>query len=110
MAIVAAPFEPLVYIDEPPVDGPSWWSRADPPGTWFTLATGFPWYLAGAVAVAALFWLLPVLLRRAANGLSHTSHPRPAAQIDVGRRALGPGKRRVASVAVCEWVTVPALR
>jgi hypothetical protein len=63
VAVVAAPFEPLVYIDMPPANPPSWWSRADPPGTWLTLATGFPWYLGSAVAAAALFWLLPLLRR-----------------------------------------------
>jgi hypothetical protein len=63
VAVVAAPFAPLVYIGERPADEPSWWSRSDPPGTWLTLATGFPWYLASSMAVAALFWLM-LLLRR----------------------------------------------
>ncbi len=64
VAVVAAPFAPLVYIDERPADEPSWWSRADPPGTWLTLATGFPWYLASSMAVAALFWLMLFLRGR----------------------------------------------
>ena len=38
----------------------SQWSRADPSGTWFTLLTGFPWYLGGMLAVLAVLWALAV--------------------------------------------------
>ena len=41
-------------------DPPSQWSLADPPGTWFTLLTGFPWYLGGVLGVLTVWWALAV--------------------------------------------------
>jgi hypothetical protein len=64
VAIVHAPFSAPAYLDEPPPDPPSWWSRADPPGTWFALTTGFPSYLGAVVTVVAAAWVVPWLLRR----------------------------------------------
>jgi hypothetical protein len=63
VAIVHAPFTSDAYIDEPPPDPPSWWSRADPPGTWFTLTTGFPWYLGAVVVLVGAAWVGPWLAR-----------------------------------------------
>ena len=64
VAIVQAPFTPEMYIDGPPPNRPSWWSRADPAGTWFTLTTGFAWYLGAVVLVVGALWVLPWLSRR----------------------------------------------
>jgi hypothetical protein len=64
VAIVHTPFGGPGYIDEPPPNPPSWWSRADPPGTWFTLTTGFPWYLAAVAVLVGALWILPRLARR----------------------------------------------
>jgi hypothetical protein len=64
VAIVHAPFIPDTYIDEPPPNPPSWWSRTDPPGTWFTLTTGFAWYLGAVVPIVGAAWVVPWLLRR----------------------------------------------
>jgi hypothetical protein len=64
VAVVQAPFQPETYLDEPPPNPPSWWSRADPPRTWFTLTAGFPWYLGTAALVVAVLWLAPMLPRR----------------------------------------------
>jgi hypothetical protein len=64
VAIAYAPFMPEVYLDEPPPDPPSWWSRTDPPGTWFTLATGFPWYLGAVLVIVGALWAPPWLGRR----------------------------------------------
>jgi hypothetical protein len=43
---------------------PSWWTRADPVGTWFTLVTGFPLYLGGVLAVLAAWWALAIRRHR----------------------------------------------
>ena len=39
-------------------------NRKDPLGSWFTLATGFPWYLGTALVLGAAWWLLPLVRRR----------------------------------------------
>jgi hypothetical protein len=64
VAVVHAPFDPEVYLDGPPPNPPSWWSLADPPRTWFTLATGFPWYVGTVVLVVAILRVGPMLPRR----------------------------------------------
>ena len=108
VAVVAAPFAPLVYIDERPANPPSWWSRADPPGTWLTLATGFPWYLASAVAVAALFWILPLLRPSARPTGCRPPALRARRRHHIGIvGALGSDDPSVASVAVCERASPP---
>jgi hypothetical protein len=53
-----SPLQPLAYLDGPPPNPPSQWSRADPVGTWFTLLTGFPWYLGTVLAVVAVGWVV----------------------------------------------------
>ena len=58
MAARLSPLEPIAYLDGPPPNAPSQWSRADPVGTWFTLLTGFPWYLGTVLAVVALWSVL----------------------------------------------------
>ena len=51
LVIGAAPERPMVG------------SRIDPVGSWFTLATGFPWYLGTALVVGTVVWFVPGLLR-----------------------------------------------
>ena len=53
VAVRLSPLQPIAYLDGPPPNAPSQWSRADPVGTWFTLLTGFPWYLGTVLAVVA---------------------------------------------------------
>ena len=67
ITVVVMPFRPVIYLDEPPSDPPSWWDRARPVTTWFTLVTGFPWYLAAGVAAIALIWLRPLRRRRTSS-------------------------------------------
>jgi hypothetical protein len=62
IAVRLTPLQGPGYLDGPPPNAPSMWSEADPPGTWFTLLTGFPWYLGTVLALAAAAWAL--LLRR----------------------------------------------
>jgi hypothetical protein len=38
-------------------------NRKDPLGSWFTLATGFPWYVGTALVVGTAVWFLPLVLR-----------------------------------------------
>jgi len=64
VVVVLEPFAPETYLDQPPADPPSWWSRAHPPGTWFALTTGFPWYLGAAALIVAAAWVAPRLARR----------------------------------------------
>jgi hypothetical protein len=42
-------------------------NRTDPLGSWFTLATGFPWYLGTALAAGTAVWFVPRLRRRRAT-------------------------------------------
>jgi hypothetical protein len=58
------PFTPESYLDGPPPNPPSWWSRTDPPGTWLTLLVGFPWYLGAVVVIVVALWTVPSLTRR----------------------------------------------
>jgi hypothetical protein len=60
VAVRLAPLRGHAYLDGPPPNPPSQWSIADPPGTWFTLLTGFPWYLAGVLVVLAALWTLAI--------------------------------------------------
>jgi hypothetical protein len=60
LTVVVSPFMPVAYLDEPPADPPSWWERTQPAMTWFTLVTGFPWYLAAGAVAAAAIWLAPI--------------------------------------------------
>jgi hypothetical protein len=93
VAVADDPFHPLTYPDGPPAGtvAPSWWSRADPLVTWFTLTTGFPWYLGGALLFAILVWVVtrlgrldnqpprtPALSAAAAPSPPPTSTPAPA--------------------------------
>jgi hypothetical protein len=64
VAIVYAPFEPETYLDGPPPDRPSFWSRTDPPAAWLTLMTGFPWYAGAMVVIVGALWAVPWLSRR----------------------------------------------
>jgi hypothetical protein len=67
LTVVVMPFAPMFSTDGPPSDPPSWWDRARPATTWFTLMTGFPWYLAAGVAATAVIWLRPLRRRRVAT-------------------------------------------
>jgi len=65
-----APFQPPTYLNEPPPDPPSFWSRTNPPAAWWTLATGFPWHL-GLVTLAVIaLWTSPRLRRRSPRAAS----------------------------------------
>jgi hypothetical protein len=64
MTVVVSPFMPLAYLDERPAHQPSWWDRTKPGATWFTLVTGFPWYLVAGLAATATIWLTPTLRRQ----------------------------------------------
>jgi hypothetical protein len=64
VAVVYAPFTPEMYLDGPPPNQPSWWTRTDPLGSWLALLTGFPWYAGGLVVLVAALWTVPWLARR----------------------------------------------
>jgi len=60
--VIGAPARPVVE------------NRKDPLGSWFTLATGFPWYLGTSLVVGTAVWFAPRLRRgRAAPRLRKTS-------------------------------------
>jgi hypothetical protein len=75
VAVVHTPLRPEAYLDGPPPDPSSWWSLADPPRTWLTLATGFPWYLGTAVLVVAVLWVGPRLPGRRRDAPVDASPP-----------------------------------
>jgi hypothetical protein len=53
---------------------PFWLSHEDPVGTWFTLLTGFPWYLGGGLAAVAAWWVFAVRRsRRGGRAAPHTT-------------------------------------
>ena len=63
-----APFQPVastleLRLGQPAPPAPTA-DRRDPFGSWLTLLTGFPWYIAGSLGVVAGLWLLPSLVRR----------------------------------------------
>jgi hypothetical protein len=64
----------LVLGQPDPPKRPSQWSRADPMGTWFTLLTGFPWYLGTVLLLAAAVWIR--LLRRSRGTARTAGRPR----------------------------------
>ena len=51
-----SPLTPPAYNNGPPPDPPTLWDTARPVTTWFTLATGFPWYLATGLLLTAAGW------------------------------------------------------
>jgi hypothetical protein len=60
---------------------PYWLSHQDPVGTWFTLLTGFPLYLASVLAILAAWWALAIrrhLRRRRALASEATPDAAPA--------------------------------
>jgi len=64
VVLVYTPFQPPAYLNEPPPNPPSLWSRTNPPVAWWTLTTGFPWHL-GLVALGVIaLWTSPRLRRR----------------------------------------------
>jgi hypothetical protein len=51
--------QPMSLLEAGGARPPSWFSRHEPLATWFTLVTGFPWYLGAAVlleAAALVLW------------------------------------------------------
>lgn len=63
IAIAADPsMRPVIPVGPPP-DPTSWRDWARPWTTWFTLATGLPWYLATGIATIALMWRAPIRRR-----------------------------------------------
>jgi hypothetical protein len=59
-----APLDGPGYLDEPPPNPPSLWSRTQPPATWWTLTTGFPWHLGLVTLGVIVLWTSPRLRQR----------------------------------------------